>query len=112
MRTCEGKLDFSKLNFRLATTLDLIKCLEQIESPIKLHACAQFLSLEKSFRKYHGYFKILFLPIVTVQFSSVSIFRETKHVNTNNVSHVIITQGSYRRAFEPGYLVASKKVFF
>ena len=30
----------------------------------------------------------------SVQFSSVSIFRETKHVNTKIISHVIITQGS------------------
>ena len=27
-------------------------------------------------------------------FSSVSTLRETKHVNTNNISHAIITQGS------------------
>ena len=35
-----------------------------------------------------------FLKIRGLEFSSVSIFRETKHVNTKNISHVIMTQGS------------------
>ena len=31
---------------------------------------------------------------LTRKSQSVSIFRETKHANTKNISHVIITQGS------------------
>ena len=44
-RTCERKQDFYEKEIKLATALDLNKCLKHIKFPISLHAFAPFSEL-------------------------------------------------------------------